>query len=366
MDSYTKNTKMFSPPGVIIFNSPAKSHKFVGSPCIVKLHDNTYIASHDVFGNTISNTYIYKTINKGKNWDKIAVIEKLNWSTLFLINKELYILGVRPKNVEGFGDCVIHKSIDGGYTWTFPSDDKHGILCEGDFHSAPTSILFHQGIIWKGMEEKNKDNTPYSAFVISAKDNTNLLDSKNWIISNKLIYNTNYLKNSLTWLEGNIIIDRNNKIKNILRIKNPEDDIAAIIDVDPDRKYISFKVDSGLIKLPGAGKKFTLRYDNFSNKYWTLSNYVPNKIETVNNEYMRNTIALVCSDNLLDWQIRSILLHHPNHKKYGFQYIDWFIDGDDIAAVSRTAWEDETGEACNQHDANYFLFHRFLNFREKL
>jgi len=48
---------------------------------------------------------------------------------------------------------------------------------------------------------------------------------------------------------------------------------------------------------------------------------------------------------------------------HGFQYIDWQFDGNDIIAVSRTAFEDERGLPVRQHDANYFLFHRFTNFR---
>jgi hypothetical protein len=46
------------------------------------------------------------------------------------------------------------------------------------------------------------------------------------------------------------------------------------------------------------------------------------------------------------------------------QYVDWVFDGDDIAALSRTAYDDGLGGAHNQHDANFITFHRIRNFRE--
>jgi hypothetical protein len=68
-------------------------------------------------------------------------------------------------------------------------------------------------------------------------------------------------------------------------------------------------------------------------------------------------------DDLKNWHIKSILLHDENIYKHGFQYLDWLIEGNNIIAVSRTAWEDETGQADNQHNANYLTFHRFSDFR---
>ena len=40
--------------------------------------------------------------------------------------------------------------------------------------------------------------------------------------------------------------------------------------------------------------------------------------------------------------------------------MDWQFDGDDIIALSRTAFDG----ARNFHDANYFTFHRIADFRQ--
>ncbi len=42
----------------------------------------------------------------------------------------------------------------------------------------------------------------------------------------------------------------------------------------------------------------------------------------------------------------------------GFQYVDWLFDGNDIIAVSRTAFNG----ARNYHDANHLTFHRVRDF----
>jgi len=78
----------------------------------------------------------------------------------------------------------------------------------------------------------------------------------------------------------------------------------------------------------------------------------------------RNTIGLVFSPDLQEWTLRSVLLHDADIARHGFQYLDWDIEGDDIVAISRTAWPDFWGGPPRQHDANYLTFHRFTKFRE--
>jgi hypothetical protein len=67
---------------------------------------------------------------------------------------------------------------------------------------------------------------------------------------------------------------------------------------------------------------------------------------------------------LRQWEVRSIVAYHPDVKKHGFQYPDWQFDGDDIVAVSRTAYDDGLGGAHNYHDANLLTFHRLAGFRK--
>ncbi len=50
--------------------------------------------------------------------------------------------------------------------------------------------------------------------------------------------------------------------------------------------------------------------------------------------------------------------------KYGFQYVDWQFDGNDIIAAVRTGFVDDAGGPHNFHDANYLLFRRIADFRK--
>jgi hypothetical protein len=79
---------------------------------------------------------------------------------------------------------------------------------------------------------------------------------------------------------------------------------------------------------------------------------------------IRNTLALVSSPDLRSWTERAVILHHLDRARHAFQYVDWLFDGDDLIAVSRTAYDDDTGGAHTAHDANYLTFHRIVGFRD--
>ena len=355
------------PPGVVIHNSKAATLKYVGSPSITVLEDGTYLASHDIFGGVISYSYVYESKDKGQTWTEISKIDPLNWSKLFTHNGKLYLIGVAPKCTMGYGDIVVLRSDDNGHTWTKPVDGKTGLLRSGYYHTAPTPVVFHNGRIWKAMEEQGEAYWgwgPFSSFVLSAAEDADLLDVDSWTFTNKLEHRNDII-GSTAWLEGNVVVAPDGSVKNILRMAYNGDDKAALVNISDDGTEAKFNPLKNIIDLPGAGKKFTIRYDSISAKYWTLSNYVLSE-DRVNNSNLggtRNTIVLAYSEDLRNWTIKDTLLHHSDVAYHGFQYLDWQFEGDDIIAVSRTAWEDETGNANSQHNANYLTFHRFHNFR---
>jgi hypothetical protein len=365
LNDYPSQKSLISqPPGIVIYNSKANTKKYIGSPSIAILKNGDYIASHDIFGHLISNTFIYKSTDKGHTWRRIAEIDTLNWAKLFTRGDKLYLMGVEPKSMSGYGNVVIMRSDDGGYSWTKPVDNKHGLLIKGYYTCAPTPILFHHGYIWKAMEDQGKADGwgPFRAFIMSINENSNLLDAENWIISNKLQYTAGAVDAS-TWLEGNAVIAKNDSIVDVLRLNYNKDDEAAVIKVSGNGEKISYNSQTGIAHIPGACKKFTINYDSISNRYWTLSNYVLPKDRGGNLERTRNTLALCWSKDLINWTIKVILLHTDSIATRGFQYADWLFDGNDIIAVVRTAWPDETGNADSQHNANYLTFYRFKNFR---
>ncbi len=135
---------------------------------------------------------------------------------------------------------------------------------------------------------------------------------------------------------------------------------AAILKVTPE----GLRFDR-LIEFPGGAKKFTIRWDKKSKRYWTLSNPALPEFEksATNPASVRNTLALMSSRDLLNWTVERIVLKHPEVIYHAFQYVDWQFEGDDIIVASRTAFDDEEGGAYRAHDANFMTFHRIEGFR---
>lgn len=353
-------------PGIVLNHVPVSTKQFVGSPSICILPNGYYIASHD-FGPGIRKvkTLVFVSKDSGKHWSKIAEIADQRWSSLFVHKGELYIMGTQRPG----GDVLIRRSYDGGYTWSFPIDSLHGRILQGMFHTAPTPVIVHNGRVWRAMEDMNGPKgswgNSFRAFMLSAPVDADLLRSDSWVASNALSYDSTYLNGDFNgWLEGNAVAAPGCQVVNMLRTDfRKGSEKASIITISPDGKNAGFDPQKGFVDFPGGCKKFSIRYDSESKRYWSLSNFVPVPYQTYNPERARNVLALIWSENLVNWHIKAIVLFHPDVERHGFQYADFQFDGGDIVAVSRTAYDDEEGGAENQHNANFFTFHRIKDFR---
>lgn len=363
-------------PGTVITYCDADGGQYIGSPGICILPNGNYLATHDLFGKkstefTSAISKVYLSQNKGKSWKEVATLDGQFWSKPFVHRNVLYILGTDKHH----GNVVIKKSTDGGYTWTKPIDSKSGLLLEGEFHCAPMPIVSHNGYLWRAMEradgEIKKWGFRYGTFMMSIKEDANLLDAANWRATNNLPYDSTYLQGNFgAWIEGNAVVTPENKVVNILRIHNPKDkenEWAAVVKVSDDGLVSSFDKDQDFIKFPGGGKKFSIRFDEKTKRYLTIANYVPKEYRgKVQLDRVRNTQALVSSADLKNWTVHKILLQHPDTKKHGFNYIDWEFDGKNIIYVSRTAYDFGDKSARNYHDANFLTFHRLKSYKKSL
>ena len=280
----------------------------------------------------------------------MAELKDQFWSNLFVFRGQLYLMGTTYE----YGRIVIRRSSDGEH-WSEP-----GYLTdEAGFHTAPVPVAFHQGRIWRAMEYHPAGPWgSFEAFVLSARMDADLLDSHSWMMSERLPYPTD-AKEGKTWLEGNALVGPDGSMLDVLRVANVEK--AAIAELHGDR--LEFKK---LVDFPGGAKKFTIRFDRGSNRYWTLSNPALEKYAQSEKDpgSVRNTLVLMSSQDLEHWTVERTILEHPDIEKHAFQYVDWQFDGKDMIAVSRTAFEDEDGGAHRAHDANYLTFHRVKDFRK--
>ena len=312
----TVNFAQQNPPGVIISHLPGNGGKYVGSPSICILPNGDYVASHDEFGPQ-SNEWrsavnrIFTSSDKGASWKEISKIQGLFWSNLFVHNNVLYNTGTNKHH----GNLVIRKSTDGGKTWTNPYNGKNGLLLEGEYHTAPMPMVIYRGRIWRAVEYATAPTDAwgkrYSAMVISAPVNADLLDAKKWRKSNYLMYDSTYLDGKFgAWLEGNVVISPEGKMLDILRVGVPAgvDEYAAMVEISKNGKKSSFNPATGFVKFPGGAKKFTIRYDPQSKRYWTINSIVAPQFREMAPSSVRNTLALSSSTDLRTWQIHEILL----------------------------------------------------------
>lgn len=386
-----------APPGVVVATTFEPNAAFVGSPCILVMPDGSYLASHDFFGWRLHHktprpdwdrrACVYQSRDKGVTWTKIAEIPEMTWGTLFLHRGDLYILGITME----YGQLVIRRSEDGGRTWTTPADGKTGLLRTDRYHSSAVPVVVHGGRIWRAVEKYTGDGSWsgrfFGAMVVSAPVDADLLDANSWTETNAVMFDGDWIKGNRTgWLEGNVVVAPGDKVVNILRVRPtptfdtpydldgpaagvPRHEVAAVMDVSPDGRSTTFDSAHGFFQLPGSQSKFTIRHDPVSGRYWSLVQKITNPYTAYHPDYdtgaQRNVLLLISSANLRDWTEHYKVLRWNDglpisrKERVGFQYVDWQFDGDDIVAVSRTAWNGR-----NFHDANYMTFHRVAGFRK--
>lgn len=360
-----------SVPGTLVSHLQASSNRFVGSPSIARLPDGTLIACHDEFGsgstqNTSGVTRVFRSTDRGDSWSQSAVVQGAFWSTLFVHQGGLFLLGTSHQ----YGNPVIRRSVDGGWTWTTPSSAASGLLAtDGNYHGAPVPTVVHRGRLWRAMERRMPGTgwgTNFRAGVISVALDANPLDASQWTISTFLPSDTSWLGGSFGgWLEGNLVVDPSGELVNLLRVDHPVlPEKSAVTRVRADGTALTFDPNSDFIDLPGGAKKFTIRHDPTSGRYWTLANAVGADSPTGRQPAStRQSLHLLSSATLREWRDEGRLLHHPDPTVHGFQYVDWCFDDDDLIAVVRTAFDDVHGGASNYHDANCLTFHRLEDFR---
>ncbi len=363
-------------------HQPEKTELFLGSPSIVRLPDDTLVASHDYFGynkndnvesSKLAVSSIYHSYDDGQTWTDTMPIIGAYWCTLFLHHGDLYLMGCDRKH----GNLIIRKSTDGGYQWTTPDTARTGLLFEGghgdqapNYHCAPVPLVIHNGRIFRAYEDNETTHWPtgFRAFVVSAPVDSDLLDAANWTMSNKLTFDGSKVPDDWGdhgpgFLEGNVCVDPEGQLWDILRISTePHSDWAAFVKVSDDGKTVSLDYDNDIIKFPGGTHKFVVRRDPVTGMYVNLSN--KNTVEGFASQ--RNVLTMSVSEDLRNWRVCKVIVQDDSgHREkdslrlVGFQYPDWQFDGDDLIILSRTSYRG----ARSFHDSNRITYHVLKNFR---
>lgn len=341
-------------PGVVVAHQPAATRQYIGSPSIVIAPDGSYVATHDLFGpgstSTVSaETEILTSRDRGLSWTHVAQLKEQFWSGLFVFKKRIYLLGTNAE----YGRIVVRTSDDDGRTWS----DTHYLTEDSGYHTAPVPVVFHDGRIYRAFEYHPPGPWgSFRAFVMSAPLDSDLTSAASWTFSHRLSFPVG--DEGDTWLEGNAVVAPDGDILDVLRVNNQQH-VAILKLKGQDLELERFA------EFPGGATKFTIRFDPVSKLYWTISNpALPGESLAVSAPgSVRNTLAVMSSNDLVHWTPRVIVAHNADSKTHGFQYADWQFDGKDLIVLARTAFDDGEGGAHSYHDANYLTFHRVRNFR---
>ena len=356
-------------PGVIINEVPAPSlffgipinPRYVSDPCILVLSNGDYLAAHALFGSgsgssTSGITSIFRSTNQGVTWSKVNGGNDLNGilrGSLFEQGGAVYLLGANKDTAGNFP--LISKSTDNGSTWSAPTS-----LAPLGALATPDNALTVNGRLWLASST--------SAFYFAT--------SSDPMLTNSWSRPGGFPAASNSWLPGTGFNTTDNFIGEGQISHSPAEGLVilpkvrllsytALARVNPVSGRVSFDPDRDFVPLPGGEKKFGVRFDPVSGKYYMLSNPIlpADTGSSIARDLIRNTAAVFSSTDLRNWKLEKIFLYTANINYEGFQYFNFEFDGNDIVLASRTGFDVGGNRPPRGHDSNLLTFHRIPNFR---
>jgi len=346
-------------PGVIV-NEITSYLVYTSDPCILVLSNGDYLASHAQFGalsgsDSSGRTRIFRSSDKGVTWTKVNGgndITGILRGSLFEHGGAIYLLG--SNHDETGSTAVMLKSTNNGNSWS-----KVSFSPMGGF-STPDNALDFNGRLWL---------TAGRSSVSAPSIGSDLYSASSWTV------NSGFPAPQDSWLPGTGF----NAIDNFIgegQTTASETGIFSlakvrmlpyftVASVNPVTGKVHFDPDRDFVPMPGGEKKFGVRYDAVSGKYFMLANPIlaAHLGSGIAVDLVRNTAAVYSSKDLRNWQVEKIFLYSPNVSYEGFQYFNFDFDGDDMVVASRTAFDVGNGKPPRGHDTNLLTFHRIPDFR---
>ena len=346
----------------------AYSGQYLCSPSMVRLPDGALLASMDVFrgGAPQDLTLIYRSDDDGITWRYVSELFPCFWGKLFLHRGALYMLSCSTE----YGDLLIGRSDDGGKTFGMPTVLLRGSsgFRQPGVHKNPQPVIEYGGRLWATLEWGSWATGTHAAMVGSVDAEDDLLRAENWRFTPPVPYDPSWkgtaVGPSAGCIEGCLTAAPDGQLYSVMRYQmggcTPSYGRAVVMKpkpADPEAPLAFERV----IEFPGNHSKFTIQRDPVSGKYLSLASYLcPGHPDG------RNWLALLVSDDPVRGTWRKALdvfdYRDTPIRDVGFQYVDFFPEGDDLLLLCRTAWNG----AANFHDANYSVFHRIRGFRDRI
>lgn len=336
---------------------------YLGSPSLVKLANGHLVVSHNFSGpgaptNGSGEWYrseIYRSTDSGASWSSLGTVDDLYWASLFVFGADLYAVGTTQQ----FGDLVIRKSTDEGDTW-----GANEVLDTTTYCTAPSRPVEIDGKLWFAYSISALgafgDGDLKTAFVSTGDD---IMDDTNWTFSSDLTMPAAWEGENWDggfWTEPDLF-SFGGEINILSRIHSDPDTTgyAGLVAVNSTTGELTA---TSRVRLRGGDKRFYVNIQD--NRAWTLTNPNIYPLGLVAQDESRNVLELYSSGDLVGWQRVARLIDGSalDHTQYGYQYVSWLFDGDDIIAAVREA----DASADNAHNSNLIEFYRFEDWEDRV
>ncbi|MBQ8214275.1 MAG: hypothetical protein IJZ80_09720 [Clostridia bacterium] len=302
-------------------------------------------------------TVIKKSTDGGKTWTEVNRVKTLKWAILFNIGDQIYIAGSVTGKGYYIGAVNEGKSIAIKQLWKKSSGVFEHLIADGYLYFA---LDF-------GMASIPLTDDPLVADNWTLTQDPGELVTKKWYIQ---VSGKTLGEGDADLMEGSMVKGKDDKLYAIYRIESqPNANYAVMLKLSDDKKTLELITDengkdkgASLLNFPTTVSRFTVKYDETSQKYICISNlWLTNEAPRA-----RNVVGLAVSDDLFNWKVVDTLLVDREmintvHScwKNAFQYIDFDFDGNDLVMVVR----ETSGFSNTFHDGKYFTFYRVSNFR---
>lgn len=343
------------PGNLIEKTSSSLSSGYFYSPSVVSMENNIYVA-YDLQDKTI----IQKSDDKGLTWQKLAELDYGKNGTLFVADKQLYLIG----SSHSVDNCVILKSADNGITWTVPNSPANGLLLtstvSNTIKTTPSPVLIFNNRVYKSIEQEDTDGKRKIGFMSASTDNMILRTA--WTTTNFVEFDISL--SGTGWQDGRVLLTKENNIVNVVSVKGVDGNKAAVINISSDNKVAVLDTQGSLLNIPGGSKDFTLRYDAVSGKYWAITHLIKDgDYENTSPDAIYNTLSLISSSDMVNWTIEKEIFHTEDFENQGFLYCDWLFVDNDIVGASCISWNDCEGSVLNIKYPNFIVSFKIDNFR---
>ena len=321
------------------------SGHFFGSPTLARLPGGRIVAGMDVFGNGSQNiALLFYSDDNGISWRYLTDMYQFFWSTLFVKDEVLYLLGLSTEN----GNLQIACSTDEGNTWSAPVVIFYGssaICPNGGILKAPMHLYSHKGRLYTTCEYGVWYKMLYPG-IISISETDDPMVPENWTWSELLRYDGKWKKETGTQkdtVEANIVASRDGQLYSFMRWGVGKILRLKIDDTDPEAP----PVYDGVLDVNVSDSMF--RIIDYKGRYYLITN----------KGMGRFILCVYVSDDLEHWDLVEDIIDysHKHRGKYGFQYPAFLAGDEGLSLMLRSSFN----EANDFHNANYMLFTQLDN-----